>query len=41
MTAALEVICFYVTGNESLEENYVQDSKMGFVINVIYAIAWV
>ena len=41
MTAILEVICFYVTGNESLEENYVQHSKMEFVINVIYAIAWV
>ena len=39
MTAPLEVICFYVTGNESLEENYVQDSKMGFVINAIYAMA--
>ena len=39
MTAILEVICFYVTGNESLEENYVQDSKMGFVINAIYAMA--
>ncbi|OCT77909.1 metabotropic glutamate receptor 1 isoform X1 [Xenopus laevis] len=26
-------------GNESLEENYVQDSKMGFVINAIYAMA--
>ncbi|KAB0366366.1 hypothetical protein FD754_010522 [Muntiacus muntjak] len=39
MTATLEVICFYVTGNESLEENYVQDSKMGFVINAIYAMA--
>ncbi|GAB1294908.1 Metabotropic glutamate receptor 1 [Apodemus speciosus] len=25
--------------NESLEENYVQDSKMGFVINAIYAMA--
>ncbi|NXP49195.1 GRM1 protein, partial [Heliornis fulica] len=28
-----------VLGNESLEENYVQDSKMGFVINAIYAMA--
>lgn len=28
-----------VVGNESLEENYVQDSKMGFVINAIYAMA--
>ncbi|NXQ47238.1 GRM1 protein, partial [Catharus fuscescens] len=28
------------TGNESLEENYVQDSKMGFVINAIYAMAY-
>lgn len=37
--ATLVVICFYVTGNESLEENYVQDSKMGFVINAIYAMA--
>uniref|UniRef100_A0A4W3HT09 Metabotropic glutamate receptor 1 n=1 Tax=Callorhinchus milii TaxID=7868 RepID=A0A4W3HT09_CALMI len=27
------------TGNESLEENYVQDSKMGFIINAIYAMA--
>ncbi|XP_010157596.1 PREDICTED: metabotropic glutamate receptor 1, partial [Eurypyga helias] len=27
------------TGNETLEENYVQDSKMGFVINAIYAMA--
>ncbi|KAJ8355713.1 hypothetical protein SKAU_G00185070 [Synaphobranchus kaupii] len=27
------------SGNESLEENYVQDSKMGFVINAIYAMA--
>ncbi|XP_074540813.1 metabotropic glutamate receptor 1 isoform X2 [Halichoeres trimaculatus] len=27
------------TGNESLHENYVQDSKMGFVINAIYAMA--
>ncbi|KAJ4918921.1 hypothetical protein JOQ06_000794 [Pogonophryne albipinna] len=26
-------------GYESLEENYVQDSKMGFVINAIYAMA--
>nr|XP_033791519.1 metabotropic glutamate receptor 1 [Geotrypetes seraphini] len=26
-------------GNESLQENYVQDSKMGFVINAIYAMA--
>ncbi|XP_077139184.1 metabotropic glutamate receptor 1 isoform X1 [Ranitomeya variabilis] len=26
-------------GNESLEDNYVQDSKMGFVINAIYAMA--
>ncbi|KAL7888750.1 hypothetical protein AOLI_G00037240 [Acnodon oligacanthus] len=25
------------TGNESLKDNYVQDSKMGFVINAIYA----
>uniref|UniRef100_A0A8C9VEL4 Metabotropic glutamate receptor 1 n=1 Tax=Scleropages formosus TaxID=113540 RepID=A0A8C9VEL4_SCLFO len=25
--------------NETLEENYVQDSKMGFVINAIYAMA--
>lgn len=28
-----------LTGNESLHENYVQDSKMGFVINAIYAMA--
>nr|XP_057913160.1 metabotropic glutamate receptor 1 isoform X1 [Doryrhamphus excisus]XP_057913161.1 metabotropic glutamate receptor 1 isoform X1 [Doryrhamphus excisus] len=27
------------TGNESLQENYMQDSKMGFVINAIYAMA--
>ncbi|XP_028858325.1 metabotropic glutamate receptor 1 isoform X2 [Denticeps clupeoides] len=27
------------TGNESLQENYVQDSKMGFVINAIYSMA--
>ncbi|XP_030626698.1 metabotropic glutamate receptor 1 [Chanos chanos] len=27
------------TGNESLRDNYVQDSKMGFVINAIYAMA--
>ncbi|KAI5627781.1 metabotropic glutamate receptor 1 isoform X1 [Silurus asotus] len=27
------------TGNESLKEHYVQDSKMGFVINAIYAMA--
>ncbi|KAG5276820.1 hypothetical protein AALO_G00110140 [Alosa alosa] len=27
------------TGNESLREHYVQDSKMGFVINAIYAMA--
>ncbi|KAG7460852.1 hypothetical protein MATL_G00203320 [Megalops atlanticus] len=27
------------SGNESLEDNYVQDSKMGFVINAIYAMA--
>ncbi|XP_021456415.2 metabotropic glutamate receptor 1 isoform X2 [Oncorhynchus mykiss] len=27
------------SGNESLHENYVQDSKMGFVINAIYAMA--
>uniref|UniRef100_A0A7N8XL28 Metabotropic glutamate receptor 1 n=1 Tax=Mastacembelus armatus TaxID=205130 RepID=A0A7N8XL28_9TELE len=26
-------------GNESLHENYIQDSKMGFVINAIYAMA--
>ncbi|CDQ80570.1 unnamed protein product [Oncorhynchus mykiss] len=28
-----------VVSNESLHENYVQDSKMGFVINAIYAMA--
>lgn len=28
-----------LTGNESLHDNYVQDSKMGFVINAIYAMA--
>ncbi|XP_069557913.1 metabotropic glutamate receptor 1 isoform X1 [Brachyistius frenatus] len=27
------------SGNEGLHENYVQDSKMGFVINAIYAMA--
>ncbi|KAF7230563.1 metabotropic glutamate receptor 1 isoform X2 [Nothobranchius furzeri] len=27
------------SGQESLQENYVQDSKMGFVINAIYAMA--
>ncbi|XP_017278819.1 metabotropic glutamate receptor 1 isoform X2 [Kryptolebias marmoratus] len=27
------------SGNENLHENYVQDSKMGFVINAIYAMA--
>lgn len=27
------------TGYENLEDNYVQDSKMGFVINAIYAMA--
>ncbi|XP_049445346.1 metabotropic glutamate receptor 1 isoform X1 [Epinephelus fuscoguttatus] len=27
------------SGNESLHENYMQDSKMGFVINAIYAMA--
>ncbi|XP_028996146.1 metabotropic glutamate receptor 1 isoform X2 [Betta splendens] len=27
------------SGSESLQENYVQDSKMGFVINAIYAMA--
>ncbi|XP_031437868.2 metabotropic glutamate receptor 1 isoform X2 [Clupea harengus] len=27
------------TGNESLQEHYVQDSKMGFVINAIFAMA--
>ncbi|XP_024146865.1 metabotropic glutamate receptor 1 isoform X2 [Oryzias melastigma] len=27
------------SGNESLQENYIQDSKMGFVINAIYAMA--
>lgn len=35
----LVAVCFCVAGNESLEENYVQDSKMGFVINAIYAMA--
>lgn len=30
---------FLSTGNEGLHENYVQDSKMGFVINAIYAMA--
>ncbi|XP_076844279.1 metabotropic glutamate receptor 1 isoform X2 [Brachyhypopomus gauderio] len=28
------------TGNENLGDNYVQDSKMGFVINAIYAMAY-
>lgn len=28
-----------MSGYESLEDNYVQDSKMGFVINAIYAMA--
>ena len=37
--ATLVAVCFCVAGNESLEENYVQDSKMGFVINAIYAMA--
>lgn len=32
-----DVIVF--AGYEILEENYVQDSKMGFVINAIYAMA--
>uniref|UniRef100_A0A1A8EWZ3 Metabotropic glutamate receptor 1 n=1 Tax=Nothobranchius korthausae TaxID=1143690 RepID=A0A1A8EWZ3_9TELE len=27
------------SGQESLQENYIQDSKMGFVINAIYAMA--
>ncbi|XP_032882308.1 metabotropic glutamate receptor 1 [Amblyraja radiata] len=27
------------TGNESLAENYVQDTKMGFIVNAIYAMA--
>ncbi|KAF7669585.1 hypothetical protein LDENG_00173980 [Lucifuga dentata] len=27
------------SGNEGLHENYIQDSKMGFVINAIYAMA--
>uniref|UniRef100_A0A3Q2Q5U3 Metabotropic glutamate receptor 1 n=1 Tax=Fundulus heteroclitus TaxID=8078 RepID=A0A3Q2Q5U3_FUNHE len=31
-----EKVC---SGNEDLHENYVQDSKMGFVINAIYAMA--
>lgn len=31
--------CVCVSGYESLEDNYVQDSKMGFVINAIYAMA--
>lgn len=39
LLVTLAVNCFVVTGNESLEENYVQDSKMGFVINAIYAMA--
>uniref|UniRef100_A0A8C9FEC1 Glutamate metabotropic receptor 1 n=1 Tax=Pavo cristatus TaxID=9049 RepID=A0A8C9FEC1_PAVCR len=33
------IFIFTILGNESLEENYVQDSKMGFVINAIYAMA--
>ncbi|XP_046870458.1 metabotropic glutamate receptor 1-like [Hypomesus transpacificus] len=32
-------VCSGDLGNESLHENYVQDSKMGFVINAIYAMA--
>lgn len=28
-----------LAGYESLEDNYVQDSKMGFVINAMYAMA--
>ncbi|XP_026089058.1 metabotropic glutamate receptor 1 isoform X3 [Carassius auratus] len=32
-------ICTGDLGNESLKDNYVQDSKMGFVINAIYAMA--
>ncbi|XP_041660647.1 metabotropic glutamate receptor 1 isoform X3 [Cheilinus undulatus] len=32
-------VCTGDHGNESLHENYVQDSKMGFVINAIYAMA--
>ncbi|XP_027140402.1 metabotropic glutamate receptor 1 isoform X1 [Larimichthys crocea] len=32
-------VCSGDHGNESLHENYVQDSKMGFVINAIYAMA--
>lgn len=39
MTMTLGMLFFFITGNESLEENYVQDSKMGFVINAIYAMA--
>lgn len=31
--------CGVWAGYESLEDNYVQDSKMGFVINAIYAMA--
>lgn len=30
---------FCLSGNEALQENYMQDSKMGFVINAIYAMA--
>nr|XP_019953174.1 PREDICTED: metabotropic glutamate receptor 1 isoform X2 [Paralichthys olivaceus] len=32
-------VCSGDHGNESLHDNYVQDSKMGFVINAIYAMA--
>ncbi|XP_010901775.2 metabotropic glutamate receptor 1 isoform X2 [Esox lucius] len=32
-------VCTGDLGNESLHDNYVQDSKMGFVINAIYAMA--
>lgn len=31
--------CFSSSGNESLAENYVQDTKMGFIVNAIYAMA--
>ncbi|XP_016347287.1 metabotropic glutamate receptor 1b isoform X2 [Sinocyclocheilus anshuiensis] len=33
------VSAVHTEGYESLEDNYVQDSKMGFVINAIYAMA--
>lgn len=31
---------FSLAGHESLTKNYVQDSKLGFVINAIYTMAY-